>query len=339
MPGVPLHASIGGNRAERADIVVAEVPAVVVGFGERDGLLRQDVTQGAEMQRLGVGDDAVEIENDGADHQAFSLMRSPARIGDLQLIFTRRERTYPLRVEVAVRVVGPVEIELVDAGRGAIEVEIAAGRVGFVAAREIAERHEETIDGACRRRGKRGQRHRLTLQRELQRADAPHRIFSARRSRHHDRRLVVGWLQRRRHVEGRVHGVIHERQELGLRGSRKPASPMTSGKTCPFPPGRRRFASRNPSRPAAWDCTPSWRRDRSAASRAGRAGRAGRASDAWQSRSILLAMPCPRLSCAAASRLLTAPAPLLPCCPAHARRDIRRARRSRPRAAAARRRC
>jgi len=78
MPGVPLHASVGGNRAESADIVVSEVPAVIVCFAERDGLLRQDVTQGAEMQRLGVGDDPVEIENDGADHQPFSLMRSPA---------------------------------------------------------------------------------------------------------------------------------------------------------------------------------------------------------------------------------------------------------------------
>ena len=80
LPGVPLHAPVGRNCAEGADVVVSEVSSVVVGFGEHDGLLSQDVTQGTEMQRFGIGDDAVEIEDDGADHQAFSLMRSPARM-------------------------------------------------------------------------------------------------------------------------------------------------------------------------------------------------------------------------------------------------------------------
>jgi len=39
----------------------------------------QDVSKGAEMERLAVGDDAVEVEDDGAEHYFF--IRSPARMG------------------------------------------------------------------------------------------------------------------------------------------------------------------------------------------------------------------------------------------------------------------
>src|ERR1700722_6452982 len=59
----------------------------------------------------------------------------------LEAILGWRIGTFPCRVVVAVRMVGPVEINLVDPGRVALEIHEAAGRVRFGAAREIAKGH------------------------------------------------------------------------------------------------------------------------------------------------------------------------------------------------------
>ncbi len=237
------------------------------------------------------------------------------------------------------------------------------------------------------------QRHRLTIHRELQRADAPHRIFSARRSRHHDRRPIIGWLQRRGHVEGRVHGVIHKGQQGSL-----------------LAPGNRRVRRRLEKRVLVRPCGGDSLHVISLVRRLGIACRRGDQTDDQQGRkgrkggrgrkgrkggrgrkggkgsrgtkgrkggkggtviacvhiSILLALPFPALPVLPASCPSRPPAPpafpplppfrpsrpsRLPAPPAFParpaslappalpRRDIRRAIRCRPRAAAARRRC
>src|ERR1700681_4344411 len=86
-----------------------------------------------------------------------------------------RDRARVQGAEVAVRVVRQVEIELVQAGDGAVEVEITARLVRLRAGRQIAERHEEMFHvwRAGLDEGRESQR--LSLQRELERADAPHR--------------------------------------------------------------------------------------------------------------------------------------------------------------------
>src|SRR5215470_11902088 len=57
-----------------------------------------------------------------------------------QAVFDGRDRTLVGRVVVAVRVVGAVEIDLVDAGRRAIEIHVAPAGIRFGAARHVVER-------------------------------------------------------------------------------------------------------------------------------------------------------------------------------------------------------
>src|SRR6185295_11764195 len=64
--------------------------------------------------------------------------------GDLEPVLGRRIRALIRRVVVTVRDVGTVEVDLVDAGAIAIEVHEPAGRIRLGAAREIAERYEQT---------------------------------------------------------------------------------------------------------------------------------------------------------------------------------------------------
>src|SRR5262245_38747300 len=54
-------------------------------------------------------------------------------------------------VVVAVRLVGAVEIQNVRAGRVAVEIDIPAGGIGFRAAGQIAEEHEEVVEVRGRR--------------------------------------------------------------------------------------------------------------------------------------------------------------------------------------------
>src|SRR5436190_5471595 len=84
--------------------------------------------------------------------------------GDLQTILARWEWALIRGVVVTVRMVGAVEVELVDAGAIPVDVEEPSSSVRFRAAGEVAERHEEA--GGFSDFEEREQRHRLTLQRE-----------------------------------------------------------------------------------------------------------------------------------------------------------------------------
>src|SRR6187200_3622666 len=53
---------------------------------------------------------------------------------DRQPVLLRRQRTDVPGAEVAVGVVGEIEVDLIQAGSCAIEVEVAARRVGFLTA-------------------------------------------------------------------------------------------------------------------------------------------------------------------------------------------------------------
>src|ERR1035437_1451015 len=94
--------------------------------------------------------------------------------GQAQPILGRWVRTVERRVVVAVRMIRAIEVDDVDAGGVAIEIEIASGRVRFGAARQIGKRHEEVIDVRRADLDKRGELERLALQAEFERADAPH---------------------------------------------------------------------------------------------------------------------------------------------------------------------
>ena len=54
---------VNPERPEHADIVEAEIPIVVVALRERHALGREHVAKRLKVQRLAVGDDAVEIED------------------------------------------------------------------------------------------------------------------------------------------------------------------------------------------------------------------------------------------------------------------------------------
>src|SRR5262249_20785022 len=66
----PRQPAIARNRLERADVVEAEIARVVVALGERDPFTRQRAVVGAEVQRLTVGDDAVEVEDYRSQHES-----------------------------------------------------------------------------------------------------------------------------------------------------------------------------------------------------------------------------------------------------------------------------
>ena len=76
----PALAAPLADRRERRDVVEAQVVGVVLVAVERDAELAEDGLVREQVQRLGVGEHAVEVEDDGADvgHQR---IRSPAGIG------------------------------------------------------------------------------------------------------------------------------------------------------------------------------------------------------------------------------------------------------------------
>src|SRR5207248_866838 len=102
--------------------------------------------EGTEVQRLAVGDDAVEVEDDRAKRHlrgrpCFASNLFARADWNLQTVLGRRIWTLVRGVVVAVRVVRAVEVELVDALRIPIEIEIPAGRVRFGSAGQIVEHH------------------------------------------------------------------------------------------------------------------------------------------------------------------------------------------------------
>ena len=70
--------------------------------------------------------------------------------------------------------IGAVEVEIVDAGRRPIEVEVAAAGIRLGSVREIVKRHEQAPQLGVGGLGKCRQLERLSLQRELERADPLH---------------------------------------------------------------------------------------------------------------------------------------------------------------------
>ena len=58
---------------EHPDVVEAEEVAIILGLSERDPVLGRFLAEGAAVQRFAVGDDAVEIEDDGGEWHVVSL--------------------------------------------------------------------------------------------------------------------------------------------------------------------------------------------------------------------------------------------------------------------------
>src|SRR6185295_6026613 len=78
-----------------------------------------------------------------------------------QPVLGRRIRAVVGRVVEAERVERAIEIEIVEAGRGPIELDVAAAVVGLGAVGEIAERHEEPAQVLLARLDERAERERL----------------------------------------------------------------------------------------------------------------------------------------------------------------------------------
>ena len=64
----PETAVVDPDRSKRSHIVVPQVARVVLALRQRHMLLGEDVAKTAEMERLGVGDDAIKVEDDRAQH-------------------------------------------------------------------------------------------------------------------------------------------------------------------------------------------------------------------------------------------------------------------------------
>src|SRR5439155_12155419 len=54
------------NHLKHADVVVPQVPRVVIRLAQFDVFFGEDVLKGAQVQRLAVRQDAVEVEDDGS---------------------------------------------------------------------------------------------------------------------------------------------------------------------------------------------------------------------------------------------------------------------------------
>src|SRR4051812_16857935 len=92
--------------------------------------------------------------------------------GQLQAALGRGIRTIVRRVEQAERMVRAIEVEIVETGGGALEVEISAARVRLDAVRQVAERNEEAPHVGLIGLDERAERQRLSLERKRERADA-----------------------------------------------------------------------------------------------------------------------------------------------------------------------
>ena len=69
------EARVAGKRLYEIPIVVAEIAIEIGGPIEGPAAAAEDVLECGEMHRLGIGQDAVEVEHDGSRHFA---SRSPA---------------------------------------------------------------------------------------------------------------------------------------------------------------------------------------------------------------------------------------------------------------------
>jgi hypothetical protein len=84
--GLPIHHGLqqvsiagavayGEERRRTGAFIHTQVRAVVLILRERQAVFGQRLLEATQMRRLVVDDDAVEIENNGADHGLASLVR------------------------------------------------------------------------------------------------------------------------------------------------------------------------------------------------------------------------------------------------------------------------
>ena len=214
---IPAQAPPLAQRPERRHVVEAKVLLVVLVALERHAVLAQDGLIRPQMKRLGVGEDAVEVEDDGPD---LSHQRSPLAGLDRhrQPVLARWNRALVLGIEDAERVIGPVEIELVDAAAPQIQIEVAAALIGLEAVREIAERHEQPPQRGIVGLGERGERMRLSLERERERADPAHAPRLAGRRGHLDDVVAADDFQACGNVVLLVDRVVRQRLECRALG-------------------------------------------------------------------------------------------------------------------------
>ena len=87
--------------------------------------------------------------------------------------------------------IGAIEIDLVDIGGGAIEIQVTAARIRFGAAGQIVERHEQAVEIFRVGFDEGGQFQSLSLDREFQPADASHFPLRARGGGHLQHHPIV----------------------------------------------------------------------------------------------------------------------------------------------------
>ena len=91
IPSRERDTAIVRQGLEQPHVVVAEVACVVIGLVQIDAVGAEHGLISAQVQRLAVGDDAVEIEEYGLELLGQGR-RSPARIGTGSSAFARRDR-------------------------------------------------------------------------------------------------------------------------------------------------------------------------------------------------------------------------------------------------------
>ena len=164
---------------------------------ERDAFLGQRLLKCRQVQRLAVGNHAVEIEHDGLQRGGHAPEPSRPRFGrrllaradrDLEPVRGGRIRTFPRRVVRAGGVVGAIEIDHVEARRGRLEIQVASCAVRLGSGREVGEGNEKRRDLLSPVLDKRLERHLFSLQRELEDTDPLHLPVRPGRRRHVEHR-------------------------------------------------------------------------------------------------------------------------------------------------------
>src|ERR1700730_20713 len=89
-----------------------------------------------------------------------------------QPILPGRVGTVEFGAVITERVIRPIEVDVVEAGRRSLEIEIPPGLVRFGSARQIAERDEQPVHVLRPGLNERAEGKRLAFQRELEHANA-----------------------------------------------------------------------------------------------------------------------------------------------------------------------
>src|SRR5688500_16939199 len=128
MPGTSLRRRTPGNRRStlRAAASHREMPALPASRTDAAVPSRQGRRRSRTQSRKSRGGQLLARAN-----------------GDLQAILARRDRTDVFDIEHAERVIRAIEIEIVDSGRGPVEVQIPPALIRLGAIRQVAERDEQ----------------------------------------------------------------------------------------------------------------------------------------------------------------------------------------------------